>query len=726
LEETIIMKRIRGNMVARGSWLAATMLLVLAAAGILWAVSPALYNRPNPLMDYVPQEIGVYDTVYSGLDESECRSCHGNNLADRHHMSQRSLCPECYGPPYETCTYCHPVPTDLNGDGIWEPAPIDYYPKGTYDEYENGVRMADDCTAEWCHEVAFLDPPPDGHGWHHNTDMADSKNCIACHDPNLIEEIAPIQDFQSNPPTILSLPTPFSCENCHWAQRVVAAAPGFDPSTSPTSDAGHPSTYDHYDLSGNFVGYYEYGTPILGNLDTHHMMKFEGNVATECYLCHSTHPEDPTWDPYDPELIRACERCHTPEKLHGIGPHLGTNGWEAAGFHTSTQVPGDTDADVEPSVYREFVPDEMCLACHGDAIPEPPPSDTCTGRAPVIDNTGPEPNVGVCFAIVALRGENFGDQRTHNREVQMKKKGSDHPWMQVPVYSWTDTRIEFEIPCWSFVAGNYKVRVTTECGNSNYVIFTLKDWISLESITPEAGACGQWIKMIGNSFGNRRSKIFADGYNGLVHIVDIVSSQGTFTALRYREWSDQGFEVRFYNFFEDGLDPSTGSRNYVRDDGSGPCPEEPKMRACSDLTLGAWTLAVKAIYFQDEDSSGDLSCGDTISQVVASEDWSFDFTNSPVIYQLNPKKIERGKLLKIFGLNFGSNGEVRIGTQAAAQDSAFGLGKLQEHIKSWSNTLVKVKVRGRNSWDGKVRYVWVEKNGYKSNYKELEILEPLP
>lgn len=66
-------------------------LVVLAMMLLLFFEAPRIllggyadYNRPNPLMDYVPQETGIYDTVYWELEEHHCRGCHGNSLADRH------------------------------------------------------------------------------------------------------------------------------------------------------------------------------------------------------------------------------------------------------------------------------------------------------------------------------------------------------------------------------------------------------------------------------------------------------------------------------------------------------------------------------------------------------------------------------------------------------------------------------------------------------------------
>jgi hypothetical protein len=633
-------------------------------------------------MDYAPQEIGVYDTVHGELTETECRSCHGNDLADRHHLTDTVLVDRL-------CTPCHDV--------IAEPP------------FVLAVRA---CLTSGCHSEADLQQ----NGWHHATNLADSGNCVACHDPNLIEIITPIRDFDGYPPTIFNPPSPYSCENCHWEQQLRRAA-----------DPGHPSTFDHYDAWDNFVGFFEYLIPISAPFDTHHM-GFVGEVALDCVRCHSANPNTPSWDPWDPELIRYCEICHSPEKLHGIEPHvLGTSGWGAVGYHTPTQNPDDPCKDKKPTEYRDFSADEMCLGCHGDQIPGPPPGDDCTNNVPTMDTSGQgiQPNAGACGAIVVLRGDNFNEEAGPERKVQMKLKKSTEPWINLPVYSWTDTLIEVEIPCWTFNPGNYRVRVKTECGNSNAVTFTLKDWISATSITPDHGPCGLWLTIEGDSFANRQSRIFTDGYHGIEHLVDVVSGQGVFTALRYRNWSDTSFEVRFRKFFEDSVDPSTGERNFVQDDGSGACPNEPTMKGCEGLHLGPWSVYVKAVYYGDDDSSGDLSCGDTIFQVVSSEVQYYDLTNEMAIFRLNPDKIELGNRLKIYGINFGlSGGEVRIGTLAQAKDPTLGLGKLQQKIFSWSNTLIRLKVKGPSGWETKTKYVWVEKDGKKSNFEELKIVEP--
>lgn len=304
---------------------------------ILFSYPPAIawgawenYNRPKPLMDYVPQETGIYDTAYSQLQESDCRSCHGASLADRHHTLD---------PPHE-CTECHPPP-------------------------EFGVIR--DCTTSGCHSWDDVGT----NGWHHNTAQSESGNCRACHNPNLIAEYSPPGCFAVGEPNILDIvPTPHTCQNCHWGQSVAAAEDreptgNFDPGNPAHEDAGHPSTYNHLDEWGVPVGYYEYEKEIPSDMDTHHM-GFIGNVSGQCNMCHSCTGlwDDLSWDPCSPELIRACESCHTKETLHAIhAPDISDiNGWEAVGFHVPFSNIDETD--LEPDTYRLFTVTEVCSGCH--------------------------------------------------------------------------------------------------------------------------------------------------------------------------------------------------------------------------------------------------------------------------------------------------------------------------------------------------------------------------
>jgi hypothetical protein len=651
------------------------VLILLAARGIQ-AQQYATYNRPVPLMDYVPQEIGVYDTAYEELTESDCRGCHGNSLADRHHATPTVV-------EDGLCLPCHALA-----------------PGG-------GISVTRDCLTSGCHSSDDLLV----NGWHHDTDLSDSANCVACHDPNLIARISPVRDLENYPASVVT-PSPFSCENCHWEQKAST--------TGDPNAPGHPSTYDHQGPYGDFVGFYEYLKPIHGSFDTHHM-GFQGNIASACYRCHALYPSDPSWSPYEPELIRYCEICHDIASLHAIVPHVqGTPGWVASGFHVDSDVPTDVDPDFyrtsEPSrpylpeISPGFAPDEMCMGCHGDTITASAPSAVAV---PVIDVI--QPTHGVCGAIVALQGASFGVEPKNGYHIQFEVNPGN--WMALPIYSWTSTQVEFQVPCWEVGPGNYKVRVQTPAGESNQVNFTVEN-VSVSKLDPEAGPCGTKITLNGIGFGNSQSGML-DDYYGIHHVVDVVSSQGAYTAVTYTEWTDTSLKVVFGTFFKDLVNVETQQGNFIRDSIG-----EPLVQGCGYMGLGLWSVYLKTIYFGDDDGSGGLTDGDTIFQVVTSNPDYFELVCKPVINLLSPARMYNHSILQVFGRNFGSsqlNGEVRIGSENEAQSPDLGEGLPLGEVQLWSNTLIKVNVDVPQAAEGAVWFVWVEKPGLKSNYESLEI-----
>jgi hypothetical protein len=540
-------------------------------------------------------------------------------------------------------------------------------------------------------EKGTFDPANTYNGWHHNTDMAAAENCTGCHNPNLVEEITDFRDHQMYPPTVVT-PTPFSCENCHWEQDVVAGVDCDDP--------GHPSTYDHVDMWGTLVGFYEYGKPIYGNFDTHHMA-FKGDVASDCSKCHSQDPDNPDWNPYNPELMRYCEICHSVRTLHTIDPHVAPHpGWFPVGFHANDNdfdgaidedpvdsVDNDSDGYVDedppgtlgpdPFVYATwdaagsppgvcdpeqepgYTADMQCWGCHADSLPPPYDGDV-TCEPFIVDGVeGVQPPAGSCGLQVTIRGGCFGDEQTLDRSVELKIAPST--WIQMPVHAWTDNVIEWEVPCWTLAPGNYKVRVVNEAGNSNAVNFTVKDHPTLTGISPASGGCGTTITLTGSGgFGTsqKTKPSIADptyNYYGVYHTVDFVSSEGTYTANddMFVSWSDTSIQVTLQKVFEDLVDDCgdpTDKRNFVRDDGSAVpagscvghvCPDEPKRDDCECLGLGVYQVYVKAIYYGDEDGDNNLSCGDVIFQVEKSDPVQFELVQAPFINKVKPNPSER-------------------------------------------------------------------------------------
>jgi len=721
------------------------MFLVLGLAGTLWAQGAA-YNRPMPTMDYVPQEIAIYDGMYNDQNEHGCRKCHGNSTADRHHGTPTVVRDKLCLPCHPTCTVGSP-------------------------DCENGIMIHRDCLTSGCHSWGDVQY---GNGkWHHNTDMADAENCIACHSQDVLEEITPFRSHELYPPSVVT-PTPFSCENCHWEQPASV--------TGNPNAPGHPSTYEHKDYWGNLVGFYEYGKPISNNIDTHHM-DFVGEVASECYKCHSQDPNNPSWNPYNTELMRYCEICHSIRSLHIIPPHVSDhNGWLPVGFHANPGNPvvrGGGGPGPDPTQYAKwgatpyapqvnpgYTGDNQCWGCHGALVK--PWEDTYLD-IPTIDVTveGMKPNMGSCGALVAIRGDNFGGEHIAGRDVQIRLSGTTNPWQTLPIHAWTDTYIEVEIPCWTFAPGNYKIRVHTEAGNSNQRTFTIKDSPTLLAIADDSGSdttgpCGSYLTLTGSGgFDVTRSHMSGDGYHGITHVVDFVASSGEYTATAYSNWSDTSIRVRLWNLFRDGgggnppygqpdacsIDPITGlnrmERNFVQDTGAvpghctaGDCPNEPIIPRCDCLSTGVYNVYVKAIYFGDDDADGKLSCGDTIFEVEKSDPVQYELTNAPLINKLNPKSIVDPNaapypLLKIYGANFNptqTDGVVKAATKNIACTTHSG-GTMLSNVRYWSDTLIKVRVNAPNTWRGTTKYVWVEKGAtpkYYSNCKPLSILAPLP
>lgn len=639
------------------------------------------FNRPIPLMDYVPQEIGIYDTIYDELTAEDCRGCHGNALAPRHHATDTVV-------KDGLCTPCHWVTSD-------------------------GSDIANrSCVAEGCHSRLDLET----NGWHHNTDLSIVGVCVACHDPNLIAPISPIQDFTSYPPSVIT-PTPFSCENCHWEQgRTIS----WDPEAP-----GHPSTYDRYDNNGNYIGYQEYSKPIYRSGDTHHMGYAENSMVSACYKCHSVDPISASWDPANPELIRYCQTCHDVSSLHSIEPHVtGVSGWKALGFHADSVAEEDVDpveyrtssgdAVYSPQVSPRFDSSDMCMGCHGDVIASqvPEPLDV-----PVIEEI--QPTFGVCGAIVGLFGGDFGDEPFSDSRVEVRKASGK--WEALPIYAWTATRIDFQVPCWELAPGNYRIRVRTSGGVSNQVNFTVEN-VSVGGASPRFGQCGTAVTIEGIGFGNSQTEML-DDYYGVHHVVDFSASQGDYTAVDYSNWSDTRFTVHFDDFYVDGASIDTGSRNYMRDPG-----EEPLIQGCNYMGAGIWSLHPKTVYFGDNDGNGGLTADDTIFQVVTSNSDEFELVRQPEIYILNPDTLDNQSILKVFGQNFGPlkrDAEVRIGSKLEAQSATLGQGTVIGAVEEWHNTLIYVHVDVPKALENKTWFVWVEKAGMKSNYKSLRVSGPI-
>lgn len=230
----------------------------------------------------VDQRMGVYDTLLSSLNESNCRNCHASGVPDAHHNLVRL---GLYG-----CQDCHPV-------------------------VDGTVTLVRDCIQ--CHNNTFNGIKI--RRQHHETQAATDKHCKACHG-SLVDNFDDGHIIATYPPTTMTPDTKYKvinqtsgrkwggCESCH--EPNLTAVP----------------------------------MPIYSNNNTHHRLGnlsgFINQNNTKCEICHDTHNAT-----FGSNSIRACERCHGTTSLHNIQfdivntsslqgyGHLGPN--ECQGCHAS-------------------------------------------------------------------------------------------------------------------------------------------------------------------------------------------------------------------------------------------------------------------------------------------------------------------------------------------------------------------------------------------------------
>ena len=525
------------------------VVLALAVAFVALGAGSALADGPtfpgvrpyNPTMDYVPQNFGIYDTYYEWFKEPDCRSCHGASTAERHHATQlaaQGQCLDCHCdypteelvPPVRDCLVCHT-------DG-----------------------------AEFC---GVGEPQGGNYGSpHHRTDESDSRNCVACHDPNLLVETDTVDPPAYDPSNIT--PTPHACENCHWPTNCAEVLPPRLDPTGSTYDKGSivtglPGTcvddYVNFQLDWSgwpydnpspnpangwprpsiIDGVGNYPAPIMANglmsygtihadkafsalTGTHHEVGegtvLSGNVYGKCYSCHAADPDSPLrTDPYDAEYeyyIRYCENCHDVGTLHDIAEHV------TDGPSQGRVLSGDcVDVPLSDKIYTVggaldqcVTANDKCVACHGDVLAVLPPAPTIT---PGID--AEVPSFGSPGIIVQLHGSNFGP-RLDDDAVQMRIENPPgtgiYVWEAVPIYSWADNLIEFFVPggsFWPALPESSRVRVLKNVDGSPdlksaYQAFMVRKHPEIWAISPTAGTWTQKIDITGRGFYTKQEKIY--------------------------------------------------------------------------------------------------------------------------------------------------------------------------------------------------------------------------
>jgi len=589
------------------------ILFFTTATSIVLVTTVSAYTRPsNPIMDYVPQNIGVYDTYYENFYESDCRGCHGASIEERHHVTYYAL--------QGNCAFCH----------------------------LGGVQPERDC------KVCHIDGGPIGDfgSPHHRSNFAGVGQCNQCH-TNVIETNS--VDPPGFTPTNIT-PTPYSCENCHWPSgKVPHQAATYDGNTfkfladwqswtgypTPTTwpdGLAHPQPIE---ANGIVLSGTSGMKPYPSSEGTHHNLS--AKVNNRCYYCHASAPgSSPNWDPNNPYLIRFCENCHDVSSLHSIQAH----------------VTDDNIYRVSGIDNQLVTTNTKCMACHRSYMVDLPPRAVDIPQIDYISpNFGPPGIIvnivsasGICFNDDPVNGLcSFGPKMNGDAVLmgQMDLKGNWY-WVNVSIESWSEHLIQIKVPEQTFQPGKTVVRVKKElAGTSALKVFVVLHSPVISSLIPSYTHWGQDVLVGGDGLSVEEERIY---YNesryGYSSYIELNSLDDTYRVTNYL-WQVSWYPNKILVGLTDLFDINTGN----------PALEQ-------DLYPGCWNIKVITDYFKDNPVNGtpgkyNLDMGgfdpaDELIYRVISNSVCLIITKDPYINGVMPDKIPNGGYFEIDGVNFGS------------------------------------------------------------------------
>jgi IPT/TIG domain-containing protein len=191
------------KMIRKGLIYLTTTLMILLLVSLAMAVIP-----PPP----ANQEIGLYDTVFTGFTTEECKECHTPPLAERHHAliyNEDYNCLDCHSitngvfDPFRECSDCHDEsPHHVTDDAL------------NYDCSECHGSFVDDYEDGHIIPTYAISPiTPDTSYDFINGTGSKIGGCEACHEPDLSAD----PEIRSNPDTHHNLSgfTVDNCDLCH-------------------------------------------------------------------------------------------------------------------------------------------------------------------------------------------------------------------------------------------------------------------------------------------------------------------------------------------------------------------------------------------------------------------------------------------------------------------------------------------------------------------------------
>ena len=408
----------------------------------LWA------NVPPPPAN---QLIGINDSLFNDMDESECRVCHGSDEnVERHHLLYDTEIPDStdapYGVPGElyTCLSCHEVDTS---SGVIE------------------FLVERNCVA--CH----IQSSSFELSVHHRTDEAlgnpplDGPDCQACHG-SLVDNINDghyIPDY----PTSSETPSPSggdglplnsegngagACDYCHSTGTGDPTIPGIDEGS---------------------------GVLVYSNEDLHHETGFWGGVGAHGFVCFWCHDQSLPLE----EPIRICQNCHGPDSLHNI------------------QTDSDEDGLIIPGVelpgYGHIGNPEDCWGCHGFSTASAPGTGPIT---PYITSANLNIITAGTDTQVTLSGSSFTNfDGTVELLSNLVLKADDGTETTLTADMISTDSLTATIPG-TLPTGNYRTRAVKDFAVSNPVVLSIIPPVVITTV--DCNETSGILTIIGTGFGD--------------------------------------------------------------------------------------------------------------------------------------------------------------------------------------------------------------------------------
>lgn len=424
----------------------------------------------------VNQNIGIPDTVFSAMNEADCRGCHNTSppiplvepayLPDRHHLlvgsaaripgrsAVRSGAP---GEPYR-CLNCHTF--------VFDPA--------TFTE----IMIEDFRDCSGCHNTDSV---------HHITAQAQRGDCVACHG-TVVNNGLLDADGDGQPDAAKWVPT--------YNPSLVTPAASKKPFGGPNGEGN--CTFCHniapwepnQSLSDDaFLLDPVSGVNVYTNRSTHHQTGF-GSDDSKCFWCHST--ESSTFT-----TMRRCENCHGIPSLHSI---------QADGPDADTAV----TLGREGSGYGHVGSQDDCWGCHGFDIASGPTEtaptvSTVAAVTPTISETSTASVRAGSATTLVLTGRAFTNDvlnpatgsylSTLSSKVVLADDSGNRITLEPRILE--PTRLEVVLPP-SLGTGSYRLNAVKGMQSSNPVIINVTPAVRIYSARYSNGT----VTVRGRGFGD--------------------------------------------------------------------------------------------------------------------------------------------------------------------------------------------------------------------------------